>query len=329
MRLGFADTVTELLDERDDTAIVLADISVRHFGDASERHPSRVINVGIREQLMISATAGLALAGMRPIAHTYAPFLTQRAYEQIKLDLSHNDVGAVLASIGSSFDASKEGRTHLAPEDVSLFDGFPGWNVFVPGHPIEASHLLRAAVRREDRTYVRLSEVQQNASPLSVGIGEATVLRKGTRGVVLAVGPTLDAVLQATQGMDLTVAYTASVRPLDTSVFTHPSTEANFIVVEPYLEGTSGSVVAKALSHRPHRLLSIGVPNRELRKYGYPQEHIKAAGLDAAGIRRRIGTFMASTPRRSRRRDVQPLPEAIQAAPARELFMPRSSLEPL
>jgi transketolase len=79
MRAVFAQTACGLLDDDPRAAIVLADISADLFGKAAARHPDRVLNVDIREQLMVSVGGGLALAGMRPIVHTYAPFLTERA----------------------------------------------------------------------------------------------------------------------------------------------------------------------------------------------------------------------------------------------------------
>src|ERR1700691_2753945 len=104
MRERFIATATELLDTDARLAVVLADISAAQFAPAAARHPDRVINVGIREQLLISVAGGLALAGLRPIAHTFPSFLIERALEQVKLDLGHQDVGAVLVSSGASYD---------------------------------------------------------------------------------------------------------------------------------------------------------------------------------------------------------------------------------
>src|SRR4029450_12163252 len=100
MRETFVATTTALLAENPRTAVVLADISADAFATAAHRHPDRVINVGIREGLMAGVAGGRALTGMRPYLHSYAPFLIDRAYEQIKLDLGHQDAGAVLVSIG-------------------------------------------------------------------------------------------------------------------------------------------------------------------------------------------------------------------------------------
>ena len=151
MRTAFAAEATELLDEDPLTAVVLAEISADLFAKAAARHPDRVLNVGIREQLMVSVGGGLALAGMRPIVHTYAPFLVERAFEQVKLDLAHQGGHAVLVSIGASYDAARAGRTHQAPEDVALIDSVPGFSVVVPGHPAEVRGLLRGAVGGLDR----------------------------------------------------------------------------------------------------------------------------------------------------------------------------------
>jgi transketolase len=64
------------------------------------------------------------------------------------------------------------------------------------------------------------------------------------------------------------------------------------VLVEPYLAGTSAAEAAAALTDRPHRLLSLGVANVELRRYGQGREHRAAHGLDAAGLRRSFTGFL-------------------------------------
>ena len=296
MRTVFVDTASALLDEDPLAAVVLAEISADMFGKAAARHPDRVLNVGIREQLMISVGGGLALAGMRPIVHTYAPFLVERAYEQVKLDLGHQGVHAVLVSIGASYDAAPSGRTHQAPEDVALMDSVPGFSVVVPGHPAEVEALLRGAFGALDggSTYMRLStEVNREARPVSASL---QVIRPGRRAVVVAVGPMLSPVLEAVADLDVTVAYATTVRPFDAvGLRSLEAGSGAVVLVEPYLAGTSGYAVSAALVSRPHRLLSLGVPRTELRRYGTPAEHATFYGLDAVGIRRSVAGFIGLT----------------------------------
>ncbi|MET8123416.1 transketolase [Micromonospora sp. NPDC005189] len=294
MRAAFIDTTTALLDEDPRTALVLADISASQFAPAGHRHPDRVLNVGIREQLMIGVAGGLALTGLRPIVHSYATFLVDRAYEQIKLDLDHQGVGAVLVSIGASYDGSKEGRTHQSPGDVALFDSLgDGWTVRVPGHPHEVTPLLRNAATTDDPVYLRLSE-QRNTQAYP-DADRLRVLRQGGTNapLVVAVGPMLDPTLAATEGMDVTVAYTHTPRPFDT-----PGLRAlagtDVVLVEPYLAGTSSAVVSHALADVPHRLLALGVGQTDLRRYGDPADHTRWHGLDADGLRRSISAFLGS-----------------------------------
>ena len=296
MRDTFIDTTTTLLADAPRTALVLADISAALFTPAAARHPDRVLNVGIREQLMVGVAGGLALTGLRPIVHSYAPFLVERAYEQLKLDLDHQDASAVLVSVGASYDRAAAGRTHLSPADVSLIDTLDGWTVQVPGHPGEVPPLLRAAVAADTSAYLRLS-VLRNDRPLG-GDGALRVVRDAGPGapLVVAVGPTLDAARAALADLPVTVAYTNRPRPFDVAGL-RDRASTDVILVEPYLAGTSSRVVSAALADRPHRLLALGVGHSELRRYGSADDHTRWHGLDAPGLRRSIVDFAFSAPR--------------------------------
>ena len=296
MRTVFASAASSLLDEDPLAAVVLAEISADLFAKAAARHPDRVLNVGIREQLMVSVGGGLALAGLRPIVHTYAPFLVERAFEQVKLDLGHQGARAVLVSIGASYDAARGGRTHQAPEDVALLDTVPGFAVQVPGHPDEVPGLLRGAVGVLDSgsTYLRLStESNRSALPLWPGL---QVVRPGHQAVVIAVGPMLSPVLDAVGDLDVTVAYATTVRPFDREgLRALASPSGTVVLAEPYLAGTSSFEVSSALAGQAHRLLSLGVGRGELRRYGTPSYHAALHGLDATGIRRSVTDFLGLT----------------------------------
>src|ERR1700694_3484969 len=242
---------------------------------------------------MSGVAGGVELAGRRPIAHSYAPFIIERPFEMLKLDLGHQDAGAILVSVGASYDSAASGRTHQSPEDVALVASLPGWRVFVPGHPDEADRLLRAAAADTDRVYLRLAE-QSNALARPIEPGRFHVERRGRDATVIVVGPLLDPVLEATADLDVTMLYATTVRPVDRGALRSATSTRDVILVEPYLAGTSSSEVAEALVDRPHRLLALGVPNVEHRKYGTWREHNASHGLDAASIRARVISFLAA-----------------------------------
>ena len=173
MRKRFYERATEALHDDPRAAIVLAEIGA---SELPARH-ERLFNVGIREQLMIGVAAGLAFEGLRPIAHSYAPFLVERPYEQIKLDLGHQDVGADPRQHRRVVRRRPSGRTHQAPADVALLSALPGWTIQVPGHPDELERMLAEALGGDDRVYIRMSE-EANREPVH-GDG-LQVLRRGS-----------------------------------------------------------------------------------------------------------------------------------------------------
>ena len=215
MRARFYELLTDALEDDPRVAAVLADIGA----GALPRH-ERIFNLGIREQLMIGVAAGLALEGYRPVAHSYAPFLVERPYEQVKLDLGHQELGAVLVSTGASYDAAHEGRTHQAPADVALLAALPGWTIHVPGHNDELERAFRAALRGDDRVYIRTDRRDERPARRRRRPRRAA---SGRGPLVVAVGPTLDPVLAATADLDATVAYSRRSAPSTRSASAAPS----------------------------------------------------------------------------------------------------------
>lgn len=287
--------VPELLAADPRSVLVLAEIGAGYLDPelpAAVRR--RIVNVGIREQLLIGAAAGLALAGMRPIVHSFAPFLVERPFEQVKLDLDHQGVGAVLVSAGGSYGWPSGGQTHFGPRDIALLDTLDSWSMHAPGHPQEVEVILRRSLSGGGRVYIRLDE-QSNAVAHDVSGNDMAVLRRGGAGTVVAVGPMLDRVLAATVGLDLTILYAATVRPFDVATLRATLSTADVVLAEPYLRGTSSHVVSDALRDRPHRLLALGVERREHRRYGTVTDHDRLHGLDVAGLRRDIDAFLAGS----------------------------------
>ena len=220
-----------------------------------------------------------------------SPFLVERPYEQIKLDIGHQDVGAVFVSIGASYDDPVWGRTHQSPGDVALLDTLPGIGIHAPGTALEVDAALRASVGGDGLHYVRVVG-QTNRETFPHAPGRFHVVRRGAGATVVALGPVLDAVLDATADRDVTVLYSATVRPFDAAGLRAVLGTPEVVLVEPWLAGTSAHEVVATLRDVPHRLLALGVGRTELRRYGTPEDHVAAHGLDAAGIRASLDGFL-------------------------------------
>lgn len=292
-REQFARTAADLVRTDDSVALVYAEISGQFFGEVEAEFPERVVNVGIREQLLVNVGAGIALTGMRPIVHTFGSFLVERAFEQIKLGFGHQDVGGVLVGSGGSYDLSTAGRTHQSPGDMALLDTLPGVSLHAPGTAIEVDNALRIATSGDGLHYVRVSGATNSVS-FPHRPGRFHVVRRVPGApVVIAAGPVLDPVLEAVSDRPATVLYANTIRPFDARGLRAVVDVPEVVLVEPWTAGTTAHAVAAALVDVPHRLLSLGVDrHHELRHYGHPREHASAQGLDAAGIRESIDDFL-------------------------------------
>lgn len=286
MRKAFVSAVTNLMAEDEDVFLLLGDISVWAFREAFACWPDRCLNVGTCEQAMVGLAAGLAREGKYPIIHTIAPFVVERALEQIKLDLALPGHSALIVTVGASYDYAALGPTHHCPGDVQILLTVPGLDIWVPRNSASASNAIRRAAGSRTLAYVRLAESETDFNPRRWQQSDA-------RALVLAVGPTMGPAAQAAHGMPVNFYTSERLRPLDCLgargllPYTH-----KMLVVEPFLQSTMASALA------PHFCDAIvryhGVAHQFATDHGTREEEDADHGLDAAGIRRALEQLLAA-----------------------------------
>lgn len=287
MRRQFVKTVEDLmaLDER--LVVLLGDIGVFGFRNAFKLYPDRIYNIGICEQAMTSLGAGLAKECFIPVFHSIAPFVVERCYEQLKIDFIYQNLQANIVSVGSSYDYAGLGYTHHCPGDVLVLKALPGIEIVVPGTATEFDYLFRTAYNNGKLTYFRLSE-QNNDQDQTVEFAQATVIRRGKRATIIAVGPTLSSVIEAAERFDVTILYYTTVTPFDANTLKENCDSGKIMVVEPYYSGAMTTDIHRCLKYVPLIIETIGVSHRIITNYGHASEHNEAFGLTAQNIGTRL-----------------------------------------
>ena len=263
LRTRFYRLLPELLAEDPRAVAVFGEVGVGYLDEAAVAPVAdRVINVGIREQLVIGVTGGLALDRAAARSRTRSrPFLIERPFEQVKLDLGHQDVGAVLVSAGGSYDWPEGGETHFGYRDVAVLDTLTAGPSTCPGTPTRPRPCCAPPSATTAGSTCGWRRTNQRRGPADRADGRAARGR-GRRGTVVAVGPMADRTLAAVADLDVTVLYATTVRPFDAATLRATLDTPAVVLVEPYLRDTSTAAVARALTDRPHRVLGLGVAER-------------------------------------------------------------------
>ena len=127
MRKGFIEVMKEIMKEDPLTYILIGDVGSDVYG-IKEYYPNRVLNMGINEQATIGIASGMALEGLRPYVYSIAPFVLERPFEQIKLDIIEQNANVKLVGF---WHYPTAGPTHFTknPEQIC---GVLGLKYFSP-----------------------------------------------------------------------------------------------------------------------------------------------------------------------------------------------------
>ena len=153
MRRTFGKVITELADRDEKIYVLVGDIGYQVFDEFREKHPDRFINIGICEQSMIGVSAGMALEGLKPWVYTITPFLIERPFEQIKLDIDQQNVNVKLVGFA---DYPHLGPTHTELNAKEMMKLFTNITSFFPSDGEETKEMTNQAYKKKGPTFISL-----------------------------------------------------------------------------------------------------------------------------------------------------------------------------
>jgi transketolase len=273
--------------------IVLVSQDLNSFRPFSKRFPERYFDVGISEANLIGVAAGLAHAGKLPFVMAMAPFVSMRAFEQLRTDCGYNRNSVKIIAPCSGLEGGHWGATHHAVEDLALLRMIPGMTVLCPADPEEVTRAVRAAAEVEGPAYIRVGYVKPIESySADFEIGRAPVMREGSDVAILATGASVGQAISAhdllkKQGISAQVLNMHTIKPIDREAIEAAATRIGRIltVEEHFVAGGLGGAVAEVLAELgTGRLRRLGLEDEFIMDVAAYPEILKLAGLDAASI---------------------------------------------
>ena len=269
------------------------------YDDLLRTYPENVVDVGIAEQNLIGASAGLQNEGFNVYAVTYATFLTARALDQIRVSLGYMGIGVKLIGEAGGMCDGNFSATHMGLEDISNVRNIPNMRVITPADGMELVKTLTALRDAEYPAYVRMT----GRFPIPViykedydfQIGKAVTLREGKDIAFVSNGTLLGEVLKAAdrlaeQGVDCKVINLHTVKPLDGEALREIAGYRLVVTAEEHLlYGGLGSALAEFYAQEPvrPRMLMLSAGTEYPRAAEYP-DLLKKCGLDAESMANRI-----------------------------------------
>lgn len=237
----------------------------------SEKFPERFFNYGVAEQNLLGQAAGFAMAGMIPVASSFAMFAAGRAWEIFRNSICYPHLNVKVAATHAGITLGEDGASHQIIEDLALTRVIPGLTVLVPADYHQAAAAIKAAVDFSGPVYLRLGRpnvpVIYDAQD-SFRIGGSHVLQTGSKVVFIAAGVMVYEAWKAAllvekeTGVRVTVIDAYSIKPLDEATILKATSDASLVITfeeHNILAGLGGAVAELLAEKQPRRLYRIGL----------------------------------------------------------------------
>ena len=153
MRRKFGKIISDLAHKDDKIVLLVGDIGYGIFDDFRKNHPNRFFNLGICEQSLVGTAAGMALEGLKPWVYTITPFLIERPFEQIKLDINQQKANVNLVGFA---DYPSLGPTHSELNAKYLMKLFKNIKSFFPKDSRATEKAVISAYKMKSPSFISL-----------------------------------------------------------------------------------------------------------------------------------------------------------------------------
>jgi len=287
-------------EKRPEVVVLSADLtSSCEANDFRDAYPDRFFSMGMAEQNMMGFAAGLAREGFRPFIHTFAVFITRRAFDQVAMSIAYPDLPVVLLGFLPGI-TTPGGVTHQAIDDVALMRTIPNMTVLVCGDATDVETVIDTAFGVGGPVYVSMlrGEVPRLFDPDDAfKLSAARVLKTGTDIAVFSSGICTEEAVRATRvlenrGLSLSHLHVSTLKPFNDEAVLDAAANTSHGVISfenHSITGGLGSALAEAAADSGIgiRLKRLGI--RDTYAHGASRSYLmKEYGLDAMALVRAV-----------------------------------------
>jgi len=267
----WAETLVELAATNPDILVMDADLATSTKADRfADAYPNRFLEMGIAEQGMVGAAAGLSFTGYVPWLSSFGIFFTNRALDQVRMSVAQTHANVKIGAAYTGLMAGLAGKTHVDVSDLAIMRAMPGMTVLAPADAAEVAAMTRWATQTPGPVYLRLG---REAGPDVFGPDyvfeprRVYLLREGTEVLLVSTGMQTARTLAAAEllgadGISAGVLHVPSIKPVDEAAIAAAAANVPIVVtVEEHtvIGGLGGLVAEIVTSHDPRPVIRIGI----------------------------------------------------------------------
>ena len=294
-REAYGQALAELGRSNPNIVALDADLAKSTFSATfAKEFPDRFWNVGIAEANMVGIASGMALSGKLPFSSSFAVFLCDKGYDQLRMCVAYPKVNAKFVGSHSGISIGEDGPSQQSVEDFALMSGLAGFTVMCPADEFSTRALVKKMAEWDGPCYMRTGRAK--AAILygpndTFEIGKAKVHGNGRDVAIIACGFEVQYAMQAQaqlaeEGIQARVIDMHTIKPIDEEAVGKAATECGAIVTaeEHLLDGGLGAHVAQAVGHTHPVPMEFVAVNNTYGESATPDELMNKYGLTAPFI---------------------------------------------